>query len=282
MSNSNQPIDVEQFDFIIEPQTGWLPVNLAELWHYRELAYILAWRDVKIRYKQTVLGAAWAVFQPVISMVVFTLFFGNLVKVPSDGLPYPIFVYAGLLPWTFFANSLTAASNSLVGQANLISKVYFPRMLIPLSTFGAFILDFIISLIIMLVMMVWYGIYPGPALLIFPLLLLTTMAAALGIGMLLSALCVAYRDVKYVVPFLVQVWMYATPVIYPVSIVPENWRWLLSLNPMAGLIDGYRAAFLGRPIDGVNLSISMGVSFVFMFWGLFYFRKVERRFADIV
>lgn len=282
MIDINEQIDVEQFDSIIEPQTGWLPVNFSELWNYRELAYILAWRDVKIRYKQTVLGAAWAVFQPLISMVVFTLFFGKLIKVPSDGLPYPIFVYAGLLPWTFFANSMTAASNSLVGQVDLISKVYFPRMLIPLSTFGAFVLDFIISLLIMLVMMVWYGIYPGPALLLFPLLLLATMAAALGVGMLLSALCVAYRDVKYVVPFLVQLWMYATPVIYPVSIVPEKWRWLLSLNPMSGLIDGYRSVFLGRPVDWANLAISLGVSIVVMFWGLFYFRKVERRFADIV
>ena len=282
MMDINEQVDVEQFDSIIEPKTGWLPVNFSELWHYRELAYILAWRDVKIRYKQTVLGAAWAVFQPLISMVVFTIFFGNLIKVPSDGLPYPIFVYAGLLPWTFFANSLTAASNSLVGQADLISKVYFPRMLIPLSSFGAFVLDFIISLLIMLAMMVWYGIYPGPALLIFPLLLLATMATALGVGMLLSALCVAYRDVKYVVPFLVQLWMYATPVIYPVSIVPEKWRWLLSLNPMSGLIDGYRSVLLDQPVEWANLLISLGVSLVFMFWGLFYFRKVERRFADIV
>lgn len=272
----------EQFDSIIEPQKGWIPVNFRELWFFRELAFILAWRDIKIRYKQTVLGAAWAVFQPFISMVVFTVFFGNLVKVPSDGYPYPIFVFAGLLPWTFFANSMSAASNSLIGQSNLISKVYFPRLLIPLSTFGAFILDFIISFLIMLGMMLYYGVYPTVSILMFPVLLIATMATALGVGTLLSALCVAYRDVKYIVPFLVQLWMYATPVIYPVSIVPVRWRWLLSLNPMSGLVDGFRSAFLGKPFDWQNISISLVSAVVLMCFGLAYFRKVERRFADIV
>lgn len=282
MTDTKQSIEEENFDSIIEAQKGWLPVNLRELWRYRELSYILAWRDVKIRYKQTVLGAAWAVFQPVISMIVFTVFFGNLVKVPSDNLPYPIFVYAGLLPWTFFANSLASASNSLIGQSNLISKVYFPRLLIPFSTFGAFILDFFISLLIMFIMMLYYGISPSTSLFIFPVLFVATMATALGMGTLLSALSVAYRDVKYVVPFLIQLWMYATPVIYPVSIVPERWRWLLSLNPMAGLIDGYRSAFLGKPLDWPHLGISMATSVVLLLFGLFYFKKVERRFADIV
>jgi lipopolysaccharide transport system permease protein len=272
----------EGFDSIIEPKKGWIPVNFSELWQYRELAYILAWRDVKIRYKQTVLGAAWALFQPFISMIVFTIFFGNLVKVPSDGFPYPIFVFAGLLPWTFFANSMSAASNSLIGQSNLISKVYFPRLLIPFSTFGAFILDFAISFLIMLGMMIYYGVHPNISILMFPVLLIATMATALGVGTLLSALCVAYRDVKYIVPFLVQLWMYATPVIYPVSIVPARWRWLLSLNPMSGLVDGFRSAFLGKPFDWQNISISLVSAVVFMCLGLAYFRKVERRFADIV
>lgn len=272
----------DNFDSIIEAKKGWIPVNFAELWRYRELAFILAWRDVKIRYKQTILGAAWAIFQPFISMVVFTVFFGKLLKVPSDGLPYPIFVYAGLLPWTFFANSLSATSNSLIGQANLISKVYFPRLLIPLSTFGAFLLDFFISFVIMLGMMLYYGVYPTISILIFPVLLIATIAAALGVGTLLSALCVAYRDVKYIVPFMIQLWMYVTPVIYPVSITPERWRWLLALNPMAGLVDGYRSAFLGKPFDWQNISISLAVSLLFMCVGLAYFRKVERRFADIV
>jgi lipopolysaccharide transport system permease protein len=270
------------FDSVIKPKRGVTPLDLRELWKFRELIYILAWRDIKIRYKQTILGAAWAVFQPLISMVIFTVFFGKLVKVPSDNLPYPIFVFAGLLPWTFFANSISSASNSLVGQSHLISKVYFPRLLIPLSSFGAFILDFIISFIIMLAMMVYYGIYPTVSILLFPILLAATVGTALGVGTLLSALCVAYRDVKYAVPFLIQLWMYATPVIYPVSIVPERWRWVLSLNPMSGLVDGYRSAFLGRPFDWGNILISLAMAVFVMFIGLIYFKKVERSFADIV
>jgi lipopolysaccharide transport system permease protein len=272
----------EQFDTIIEPQRGWIPISFRELWKYRELAYILAWRDVKIRYKQTALGAAWAIFQPFISMIVFSVFFGTLMKVPSDNLPYPIFVYAGLLPWTFFSNSLTGASNSLIGQANLISKVYFPRLIIPLSSLGSCLLDFVIALVIMFVLMFYYGISLNISILISPLLLVATMATALGVGTLFSALCVSYRDVKYIVPFMVQLWMYISPVIYPVSIVPERWRWLLSLNPMAGLIDGYRSAFLGKPFDWVNIGISVGVSFVLLVAGLIYFRMMERRFADII
>jgi lipopolysaccharide transport system permease protein len=271
-----------EFDTVLKAKKGLIPIDFRELWKFRELAYILAWRDVKIRYKQTVLGAAWALFQPVISMIVFTVFFGNLVKVPSDNLPYPVFVFAGLLPWTFFANSLSAASNSLVGQAQLISKVYFPRLLIPFSTFGAFMVDFVISLVIMIAMMFYYGIYPGLSLLLFPLLLLTTMAAALGAGTLFSALCVSYRDVKYVVPFLIQLWMYATPVIYPTSIVPREWQWVLALNPMAGLVEGYRSAFLGKPFNWPNLSISLAVSLALLVAGLVYFNKVERKFADVI
>jgi lipopolysaccharide transport system permease protein len=271
-----------QFDTIIEPQSGWISVNFREIWKYRELVYILAWRDVKIRYKQTVLGAAWAIFQPFVSMIVFSVFFGTLVKVPSDNLPYPIFVYAGLLPWTFFANSLTGASNSLIGQANLISKVYFPRLIIPLSSLGSCILDFAIALLIMFAMMLYYGFSPNISLSIFPFLFVATIATALGVGTLFSALSVAYRDVKYMLPFLVQLWMYATPVIYPLSIIPERWRWVLSFNPMAGLIDGYRSAFLGKPFDQVNVEISMGVSILLLIVGLYYFRKVERRFADII
>jgi lipopolysaccharide transport system permease protein len=262
-----------QFDTVIEPQRDWLSVNLREIWKYRELVYILAWRDVKIRYKQTVLGAAWAIFQPFVSMIVFSVFFGTLVKVPSDNLPYPIFVYAGLLPWTFFANSLTGASNSLIGQANLISKVYFPRLII---------LDFAIALLIMFAMMLYYGFLPTISLSIFPFLLVATIATALGVGTLFSALSVAYRDVKYIVPFLVQLWMYATPIIYPASIVPERWRWVLSFNPMAGLIDGYRSSLLGKPFDWLNISISLMVSFGFLALGLIYFKKVELRFADII
>lgn len=275
-------MEENEFDSIIQPHQGWIPVNWSELWNYRELLYILIWRDIKIRYKQTILGAVWAIFQPLISMLIFTVFFGKLIKVPSDNIPYPIFVYAGLLPWTFFANGLLTASNSLVGQAHLISKIYFPRLLVPLSSFGAFILDFVISLFILIIMMLYYKIYPGITLMIFPMLLLATMGAALGMGTFLSALCVAYRDVKYVVPFIIQLWMYATPVIYPASIVPKQWQWVLALNPMAGLVGGYRSIFLGEPLDWSSLSISIGISFLLLIVGIAYFRRVERRFADII
>jgi len=272
----------ENFDSIISAKRGINPINLRELWKFRELIYILIWRDIKVRYKQTVLGAAWAVFQPFVSMLVFTLFFGTLVKVPSDNLPYPIFVYAGLLPWTFFANSLTAASSSLVGQAHLISKVYFPRIIIPISAFGARLLDFAVSLLIMFIMMLYYGIYPNASILVFPFLLVATIATALGVGTLLSALSVAYRDINYITPFMIQLWMYATPVIYPASIVPEKWRWVLSLNPMAGLIDGYRSALLGKPFAWTSIGVSLAVSAFLLLIGLLYFKKVERSFADIV
>jgi len=270
------------FETTIKPQRGLNPVNWRELWIYRELLYILIWRDIKVRYKQTVLGAAWGIFQPFMSMVVFTVFFGNLAKMPSDDLPYPIFVYAGLLPWTFFANGLTGASNSLVSQGHLISKVYFPRLLIPMSSFGARLLDLCVSLLIMFVMMIYYGIYPGLSLLMLPVLITATFVAALGAGTFLSALCVGYRDVNYITPFMIQLWMYATPVIYPSSIVPEKWRWILSINPMAGIIDGYRSALLGKPFDWLSISISLWVSLVGLAIGLFYFRAVERKFADII
>lgn len=280
--NTDKAGEEEKFDTVIEPTSGWIPVDLWELYRFRELSYILAWRDIKVRYKQTVLGAAWAVFQPFMSMVVFTVFFGKLVKVPSENLPYPIFVYAGLLPWTFFANSLSAASHSLIGQTHLISKVYFPRLLIPISTLGAFTLDFMISLGILLIMMLYYQIYPGIKLLVFPLLFVATMLTAVGVGAFLSALCVAYRDVKYMVPFLIQLWMFLTPVIYPPSIVPADWRWILAVNPMYGLVNGFRAAFLGRPFNLMEISVSMATSVVVLLSGLAYFKRVERKFADII
>lgn len=270
------------FDSVIKRQRGLGAINWRELWVYRELMYILIWRDIKVRYKQTALGAAWAIFQPFMSMLIFTVFFGNLAKIPSDNLPYPIFVYAGLLPWTFFSNGLTGASNSLVNQSHLISKVYFPRLLIPISSFGARLLDLLISVGIMFLMMIYYGITPGPSILLFPFLIVATFVAALGAGTFLSALCVGYRDINYITPFMVQLWMYATPVIYPATIVPEKWRWILALNPMAGIIDGYRSSLLGKPFDWTSISISLAVSFVGLVIGLTYFRSVERKFADII
>jgi lipopolysaccharide transport system permease protein len=275
-------VDEVKFDTLIEPKVGWIPVDWRELYKFRELTYIFVWRDIKIRYKQTLLGAAWAVLQPFISMIVFTIFFGKLAKVPSENLPYAIFVYTGLLPWTFFANSLSAASDSLIGQSSLISKVYFPRLLIPISTLGAFVLDFLVSLALLVILMFYYQIIPGWTLLIAPLLFAATMVTAAGVGTFLAALCVAYRDVRYVVPFLIQIWMFVTPVIYPASMVPDRWRWVLSLNPMYGLVDGFRSALLGRPLNVQDISIALVVSGLLLWFGLIYFKRVERRFADII
>ena len=267
---------------IIEPSHGWRTLDLKELWAYRELLYVLTARDVKVRYKQTVLGLAWAIIQPVMMMVVFSIFFGRLAQMPSDGLPYPIFVYAALLPWTFFANAVTASGSSVVSSANLVSKVYFPRLIIPLASVGAGLVDFAISACLLLLLMVWYGVGWTPNLVLVPLLVVGVMFTALGVGTLLSALTVAYRDFRYAVPFMIQLWLFATPVVYPASLVPAEWRWLLYLNPMAGIVDGFRSAFLGTPFDFTAIAISLGVAVLLFFIGVAYFEKVERRFADIV
>lgn len=267
---------------VIEPQKGWRTIDLKELWAYRELLWVLTARDVKVRYKQTVLGFAWAIIQPVMLMVVFSILFGRLAQMPSDGVPYPIFVYAALLPWTFFANAISASGNSLVGSAQLISKVYFPRLIIPLSSVGAGLVDFAISTCVLFSLMAWYGVGWSLNLLATPLLVAGVVFTALGVGTSLSALTVAYRDFRYVIPFMVQFWMFATPVIYPASLVPESWRWLLYLNPMAGLIEGFRSAFLARPFDIPAIALSLGVALVLFLLGIAYFEKVERRFADII
>jgi lipopolysaccharide transport system permease protein len=267
---------------VIEPQKGWRTLDLKELWAYRELLYVLAQRDIKVRYKQTVLGVAWAVIQPLATMLLFSLVFGRLAKLPSDGLPYPIFVYAGLLPWTFFANAISTSGNSLVGQQHLISKVYFPRLIIPLSSIGTGLIDFAISALIPLALMVYYGIGWSFNLLAVPFLVVTVVFIALGVGTLLSALTVSYRDFRFVIPFMVQFWMWATPVVYPASLFPEKWQWVLFLNPMAGLIEGFRSAFLGRPFDLVGIGISLTVAALVFLLGIFYFEKMERRFADII
>jgi len=270
------------YETVIKPKAGYSTIGWSELWLYRELAYVLVWRDIKVRYKQTIFGAAWAIFQPFVSMVVFSIFFGSLVKVPSDNIPYPIFVYAGLLPWTFFSNGLNRASTSLHGEAHMISKVYFPRIIVPISSLGAGLLDFAIAFLIMLAMMFYYNVYPGISMLMIIPIILMILLFTIGIGTLLATLSVAYRDIKYITPFLVQLWMYASPVIYPVSIVPEKWRWLLSLNPMSGLIDGCRSAFFGKPFDWVSLGISTSISLLMVLVGLLYFKAAERRFADII
>lgn len=268
---------------IIEPRAGWIPIDLKEIWKYRELLYFLTKREIQVRYKQTVLGGLWAIIQPVFTMVVFTLFFGRLAKMPSDGIPYPIFVYAGLLPWTYFANALAASGNSLVGSANLISKVYFPRIIIPSSSALSGLLDFFIAMLVLLVMMVYYKFVPGIGILLFPLLVVLTFLCTTGVGLWLSALNVQYRDIRYVIPFLVQLWMFVSPVIYPVSMVPRKFQWVLALNPMGGVITAYRASLLKhQTIDWFLLGISIAIILLVFVSGLYYFKRMEKTFADVV
>lgn len=255
---------------------------LLGLWRYRELLLILAWRDIKVRYKQTMLGAAWAILQPFLTMVVFVVFFGRLAGISSDGIPYPIFAYVGLLPWMFFSNSIINASNAVVESSGLITKVYFPRAVIPAAAILAGLLDFAIASILLIVMMAWYRIWPGPPLAMLPMLVMLTIAAAFGVGLWLSALNVKYRDVRYAIPFLVQIWLFLTPVIYPVSIVPSKWRWLLALNPMAGTIEGYRSALLGKPYAWSELGISAAVTILFLLYATRSFARMEGEFADMI
>lgn len=269
---------------VIEPAHGWVSIRLRELWAYRELLYFLAWRDVKVRYKQTVLGASWAIIQPFFTMVVFSLFFGRLAQIPSDGIPYPIFSYTGLLPWLYFANSLNASSNSLVNSAALIRKVYFPRMVVPISSVLTGLVDFALAFIVLAGMMVFYHISPSPSSLIWlPVFLLLALATALGIGLWLSALNARYRDVRYLAGFLTQLWMFATPVVYPSSLLDEPWRTIYGLNPMVGVVEGFRWALLGRgQPPGPMLLISTLTALVLLITGMFYFRRTERTFADVV
>jgi lipopolysaccharide transport system permease protein len=267
---------------VIEPARGWRMLDWRELWAYRELLWVLTARDVKVRYKQTVLGAAWAVLRPVLTMLIFSVVFGRFAKMPSDGYPYPVFIYAALLPWTFFANAVSTSGQSLVGSTQLVSKVYFPRLIIPLSSVGAGMIDLLISTVILLMMMVWYGVGWSANLLAAPFLLAAVVFTALGVGTFLAALTVAYRDFTHITPFLVQTWMYVTPVIFPLSLAPARWRWLLYFNPMTGLVEGFRSAFLGKPFDMTGLAMSFVVAVVIFTAGVAYFERVERRFADII
>jgi lipopolysaccharide transport system permease protein len=267
---------------VIAPSKGWQPLDWKALWAYRELLYFLAWRDVMIRYKQTMLGVAWAVLQPLMTMLIFTLFFGRLAKVPSDGIPYPLFAYAGLLPWTFFANAVTASSNSLVGSANLISKVYFPRIIVPGAATCAGLVDFAIAFAMLGGLMIWYRVPLTPgALLLIPLTLLTTLLA-LAVGMWMSCLNVKYRDIRHALPFVIQLWMFASPIIYPASLVPAKWRWLLSLNPMTGLIEGYRSSLFRQPVQWGSLGIATVVLLAMLAYATYSFRRMESEFADII
>lgn len=266
----------------IRPGRSWVPIGVRDLLAYRELLYFLTWRDVKVRYKQAVLGATWAVLQPVFTMLVFTLFFGKLAKMPSDGIPYPIFTYAALLPWTFFANAITNSGNSLVGSAGLITKVYFPRLIVPAATVGAGLVDFAIAATVFIGLFVYYGMAVTWQVLLFPLLVALTATLALGVGLWMSALNVRYRDVRHALPFLVQLWMFASPIIYPSSLMPARWRWVLAVNPLTGIIEGYRAALLGRPFMWGELAYSAAASIAALVLAAYFFRHMEREFADIV
>ena len=267
----------------IEPTKGWVALQLKELWAYRELLYFLIWRDVKVRYKQTALGVSWAIIQPVCTMIIFSLFFGRLAKMPSDGIPYPIFSYAALVPWTFFALGLGQASNSLVGSANLIKKVYFPRLSIPIASVTSGIVDFSIAFIVLLGMMLYYGILPTLNIIWLPCMLLLTVTTSLGVSLWLSAMNVHFRDVRYVIPFLTQIWLFATPIVYPSSLLSEPWRTLYSLNPMVGVVEGFRWALLGTDTaPGPMIIVSTLAALVLLVSGLYYFRRLEKTFADVV
>lgn len=277
------PVGAGTRTLLIRPGRGWVAVNLRDLWDYRELAFFLTWRDISVRYKQTALGVLWAIIQPFMTMLVFSVFFGRLGKIPSDGVPYPIFAFCALLPWQLFANSITEAGNSLVSNQALVTKVYFPRLVIPISATLAGMLDFVIAFVILLGMMVFYGIAPTAAVWTLPLFLLLALVTALGVGLWLSALNVQYRDVRYTIPFLTQFWLFATPIAYPSSLIPERWRALYGLNPMAGVVEGFRWALLGTgQAPGPMLAISSLTAGALFVAGLFYFRRMERTFADTV
>jgi lipopolysaccharide transport system permease protein len=268
---------------LIEPAEGWVALKLRDLWAYRELLYFLTWREIKVRYKQTAIGAAWAIIQPVCNMLIFTLFFGRLAKMPSDGIPYPVFTLAALVPWTFFANGLAQSANSLVGNANLVTKVYFPRLAIPISAVLSGMVDFLLAFLLLVSLIVIDGVHISAQIVWLPAFVLLALSTALGVGLWLSALNVEYRDVRYVVPFLMQFWMFATPIVYPSSLLKEPWKTVYGLNPMAGVVEGFRWSILGsgnRP--GPMLAASAAASLLLLLSGAYYFRRMENSFADRV
>jgi lipopolysaccharide transport system permease protein len=267
----------------IEPSKGWVSLKLNELWEYKELLYFLIWRDIKVRYKQTVLGAAWAIIQPFFTMVVFSLFFGRLAKIPSDGVPYPIFSFAALVPWTFFANGLSKASNSLVGSSNLIKKVYFPRLTIPIANVLSGVVDFVLAFMMLIGMMIFFGVTPTINVLWLPFFLLLALVTSLGVSLWLSAMNVQFRDVQHIIPFITQFWLFATPIAYPSSLLSEPWRTIYAINPMVGVVEGFRWALLSTDTaPGLMVLISSLVALAILVSGLFYFRRLEKTFADVV
>jgi len=267
----------------IQPTTGWTSLKLKEVWEYRELASIFVWRDLKVRYRQTVIGALWAIVQPFLTMVIFSVFFGRLAGVPSDSIPYPIFSYAALVPWTFFANSINQASNSLVSNADMIKKIYFPRLTMPLASVLGGLVDFFLAFVILLLMMLYYGFVPTVNIIWFPFFILLSMMTALGVSLWFAAMNVQFRDVRYMVPFITQAWLFATPVAYPSSLLSEPWHTIYGLNPMVGVVEGFRWALLGTDTaPGPMIIISFFVALLMLVSGIYYFRRVEKKFADII
>jgi lipopolysaccharide transport system permease protein len=266
----------------IQPLARWRMLDFRELWRYRELAFALMIRDVKVRYRQTLLGLAWAILKPVLTMIVFTIVFSRIVKVPSDGYPYPVFLYAALLPWQFFSNALGSATNSVVGSRDLITRVYFPRLIIPMASVGACIVDMFVSMCVLIALMIGYGIAPSVNLLMVPLLLVMVTIAALGVGILVAALSVTFRDFIHLMPFALQLWLFLTPVVYSISIIPEKWQWLALLNPMTGLVEGFRSAFLGSSFDFTLLAVSDVCAVAMFALGVLIFERAEQRFADVI
>jgi lipopolysaccharide transport system permease protein len=267
---------------VIQPSRKWNLLSLKDIWAYRELLFFLTWRDVKVRYKQTALGAAWAILQPLFMMLIFTIFFGRLAGVGSSGIPYPLFALAGLVPWTFFANAITASGNSLVGSAHLITKVYFPRLIVPAAAMLAGLVDFLLAFLLLCLLMIYYRVTLTVHILFLPVLILLTALFSLGVGTWMSALNVKYRDVRFALPFLIQLWLFVSSVILPSSSIPPKWRWLLMLNPMSGIIEGYRSALFGLPFDWPSLSLAAVLTLLVLFYAIYAFARVERSFADII
>jgi lipopolysaccharide transport system permease protein len=282
MTETGHPQESEPPTLIIRPPRKWVPVDLHELWNYRELLTSFTMRDIKIRYKQTALGFLWAIIQPLFMMVIFTIIFGAFAKIPSDGVPYPLFSFAALLPWMLFSEGLTRSTMSMVANANIMTKVYFPRLIMPISGILSPLVDFVVSISILIVMMAYYGFVPTWNVVFLPLFVILALATSLGVGLWLSALNVKYRDFQYTVPFIIQLWMYASPVVYPASMLPESIQPLYGLNPMAGVIEGFRWALLGTEIPGSMIFVSVGVVAALLISGMFYFRRMEQYYADIV
>lgn len=283
MVQSEQRLVAREPLVVIEPETSWLRVNLRELYAYHELLYFLTWRDVKIRYKQTLLGVLWALLQPLCMMAIFALFFGRLVGVPSDGIPYPLFAFAGLLPWTFFSTAITAGGNSVVNSANLVTKVYFPRLIVPAAAVGASLVDFGISFVVLVVLMIYYSVHISLSLLMLPVLLVLLIALALGFSILMATLNVKYRDIRFALPFIIQLWFFASPIIYPSTLLPRRWQWVFALNPMTGIIEGFRASLFGATkFNWSAIAYSAVFTIVLLMCATATFKRMEKSFADVI